>query len=258
MNLHIESSGSGVPLLLIHGWGMHSGVWSELAKNLATQFRVITVDLPGHGYSKKVMPFTLDAIVDELAAQLDESLAVCGWSLGGQIALHWAMRHPQQIRCLALVASTPCFAVRPDWLCAMPKPVLLEFAVALQQDSAATLRRFAALQVQGGERERETLAILRNLLLSRGEPRLEMLQAGLDLLRDVDLRNTLKEIKPPVLVMAGAQDGLTPLVASQYLASQLPNARLAVIEGAAHVPFLSHPDKFTEQMIDFVLKNAHE
>ena len=277
MNLHVDSYGSGAPLLLIHGWGMHGGMWGGVAEQLAEHFRVLAVDLPGHGYSKlgkgegergkgqeQVLPisllpspFSMDAIVDELAAQFDEPLAVCGWSLGGQIALRWAMRHPQQISRLALVASTPCFVRQPGWECALAAETLAEFAAALQQDYTLTLRRFLALQVRGSERERELLAALRGALASRGVPDLGALQAGLEILRDCDLRGALPGIHQPALVVAGERDTLTPPQAARYLAAQLPKARLAVIEGAAHAPFLSHPEIFAECVCDF-LKNANK
>lgn len=272
MSLHIDSYGSGTPLLLIHGWGMHGGMWGGVAERLAEHFRVLAVDLPGHGYSKlgkgeggrgkgqeQVLPFSLppssfsmDVIVDELAAQLDEPISVCGWSLGGQIALRWALRYPQQIDRLALVASTPCFVRRPGWECGMATETLAEFAAALQQDYTLTLRRFLALQVRGSERERELLAALRGALMSRGEPDLGALQAGLGILRDCDLRGELPGIHQPALVVGGERDTLTPPQAAHYLAAQLPDARLAVIEGAAHAPFLSHPDEFVMQLRMFM------
>lgn len=284
MSLHVDSYGSGAPLLLIHGWGMHGGMWGGVAERLAEHFRVLAVDLPGHGFSAgsrewgvgsgkwgvgsrewevggshlaSHLPLTihhllLDSLVDQLSAQFSEPLAVCGWSLGGQIALHWALRHPQQISRLALVASTPCFVRRPGWDCAMAEETLAEFAAALQQDYAPTLRRFLALQVRGSERERELLAVLRSALLSRGEPDLGALQAGLEILRDCDLRSVLPGITQPALVIGGERDTLTPPQASHYLAAQLPNARLALIEGAAHAPFLSHPDEFVMQLKRFM------
>ena len=275
MNLHVDSYGSGAPLLLIHGWGMHGGMWGGVAEQLAEHFRVLVVDLPGHGYSavssewrvvsgKQIphLPLTtyhspLDNIIDQLSAQFDEPLAVCGWSLGGQIALRWAMRHPQQISRLALVASTPCFVRQPGWECALAAETLAEFAAALRQDYALTLRRFLALQVRGSERERELLAALRGALASRGVPDLGALQAGLEILRDCDLRGALPGIHQPALVVAGERDTLTPPQAARYLAAQLPKARLAVIEGAAHAPFLSHPEIFAECVCDF-LKNANK
>lgn len=289
MNLHVEERGSGEPLLLIHGWGMHGGMWGGAADSLAQEFRVIAVDLPGHGLSGKgegrrddvgegirekgdahpapaarpslpgglpfplpPSPFSLDDIVDALSAQFSEPLNLCGWSLGGQVALRWAQLHPQQVRRLVLVTSTPCFVQRPGWDCAMAEETLAEFAAALEQNYALTLRRFLALQVRGSENERELLASLRNALFSRGEPELAALQSGLNILRDCDLRDALPQIAQPALVIAGERDTLTPPDASRHLAGQMPQARLALVEGAAHAPFLSHPDRFVACIKDFL------
>lgn len=256
MSLHVDAFGSGEPLLLIHGWGMHGGMWGSVVERLAQDFRVIAVDLPGHGFSVGrdlsrhsgdvgINPdLPLDAIVDALSAQFDEPLNLCGWSLGGQVALRWAQLYPQQVRRLALVASTPCFVRREGWDCAMAEQTLAEFAAALEQNHALTLRRFLSLQVRGSENERELLAGLRNALFSRGEPEPDALRAGLDILRDCDLREALPRIAQPALVIAGERDTLTPPDASRHLAERMPNARLALMLGAAHAPFLSHPDRF--------------
>lgn len=269
MSLHADSyqyAGAGdsaAPLLLIHGWGMHGGMWGGVAEKLAAHCRVLAVDLPGHGFSSRIedrglrseeqaSAFTLDSIVDELSAQFDEPLTVCGWSLGGQVAMRWAARHPQQVSRLVLVASTPCFVRQADWPSAMAAETLAEFAAALQQNYALTLRRFLALQVRGSEQERELLATLRNALFSRGEPDLAALQGGLEILRDCDLRNALPDIKQSALVMAGERDTLTPPQASQYMAAQMPEAQLATISGAAHAPFLSHPDEFVKHVVNFL------
>ena len=264
MSLHVDEFGNGSPLLLIHGWGMHGGLWGSVAERLAQHFHVLAVDLPGHGYStariedqgsrieEQKATFNLDSIVDELSARFTGPLAVCGWSLGGQVALRWAMRQPQQVNRLVLVASTPCFVQRPDWTCAMAAETLAEFDAALRKDYAQTLRRFLALQVRGSEQERVLLATLRSALFSRGEPDLNALQSGLDILRDCDLRSALPGVKQAALVIAGERDTLTPQPAAQYLASHLPNARLASIKGAAHVPFLSHPEQFLNHAVDFL------
>jgi pimeloyl-[acyl-carrier protein] methyl ester esterase len=275
--MHVDSYGSGAPLVLIHGWGMHAGMWGGVAERLAEHFRVLAVDLPGHGWNGKgkgrgekcsplageraekmvpfplpSSPFSLDSIVDQLSAQFSEPLTVCGWSLGGQIALRWAMRYPQQINRLVLVASTPCFVRKAGWGCAMAAETLAEFSAALQQDCALTLRRFLALQVRGCEQERELLAALRRELSGRGEPDLDALQSGLSILRDCDLRGALSNITQPALVVCGERDTLTPPQASHYLAEQMPNAQLAIIKGAAHAPFLSHPDEFMKHLTGFL------
>lgn len=252
MNLHIEYHGDGPPLLLLHGWGMHGGIWGRLVERLAQHRRVVSVDLPGHGGSAPLDVYGLDEMVDSLSAQFDESMTVCGWSLGGQLALRWAERYPQQVNKLVLLASTPRFVQDDDWPHAMAAVTLQEFAAALLQNHAATLKRFLALQVRGSENERELLADLRARLFSRGEPDMAALRGGLDILRDTDLRKRLPQLQQPVLAIAGERDMLTPAAASEWMAQALPHARLEIIAGAAHAPFLSHPERVLELMVDFL------
>lgn len=252
MSLHPESQGSGAPLLLIHGWGMHSGMWGQVASELAKTNRVHGVDLPGHGGSASCTPYDLDTIVQQLSKQFDEPLTLCGWSLGGQVALRWAQLHPAQVEKLVLVATTPCFVQQQDWSCAMAAETLQDFAVSLLQNHAQTLRRFLALQVRGSEHERELLVELRARLFARGEPDVTALQGGLEILRDTDMRNQLTQIAQSTLVIAGERDTLTPWSASEHMAQALPRARLAVMPGAAHAPFLSHRDEFMRLVTNFL------
>jgi len=260
--LHIDSYGSGEPLLLIHGWGMHGGIWDGIVPQLAERHRVHVVDLPGHGLSKghpllrlgaaEDSGHLLDALVDELAAYFSAPLSLCGWSLGGLIALRWAQLRPQQVKRVALVASTPCFVQRDGWPWAMAPETLAEFAASLQQNYAQTLRRFLALQVRGSEQERELLVTLRASLFARGEPDAEALQAGLALLRDCDLRGVLPVLGQAMLVIGGERDTLAPPQAAQYLVQHMERARLALIRGAAHAPFLSHPAAVMEHLNEFL------
>jgi len=130
--------------------------------------------------------------------------------------------------------------------------VLEQFAADLEQNHAATLRRFIALQLRGSENERELLVRLRERLFNRGEPDIGALRAGLDILRDADLRKEVPDVRQPTLVITGERDKLTPPEASSWLAQTMPGARLIRIAGAAHVPFLSHPDHFVEQIKSFL------
>lgn len=278
-DLHVDryefaGTGSAAPLLLIHGWGMHGGMWSGVADRLAQNFDVMAVDLPGHGYSARnerykvqgrgkeldlacalnltSLRFDLDSIVDALSAQFDQPLTVCGWSLGGQVALRWALRYPQQVERLVMVASTPSFVRREEWEHALHVEILEEFADNLRHHFALTLKRFLALQVRGSEQERDWLNVLREKLFSRGEPDLVALQSGLEILRGCDLRSALPEVTQATLVLAGERDTLIPLQAAQYLASRIPGGQLAALKGAAHAPFLSHPDEFVGLIRDFM------
>ncbi len=252
MSLHVESQGSGSPLLLIHGWGMHSGMWAQIAAELSKSHRVHSVDLPGYAGSNTCTPYDLDTLVQQLSDQFNEAMTVVGWSLGGQMALRWAQRHPAQVNRLVLVATTPCFVQKENWNTAMAEGTLQEFAASLLQNHAQTLRRFLALQVRGSENEKQLLSDLRAQLFAKGEPALEALKGGLDILRDTDMREELKNIAQATLVIAGERDTLTPSAASVYMADALPNARLALIKGAAHAPFLSHPQLFVQHLKSFL------
>lgn len=249
--MHIEVTGQGAPLVMLHGWGMHGGVFAGLAQRLARRYIVHRVDLPGHGASAR-STFTLDGIVSRLAARFEGPVHVLGWSLGGLVAQHWALRQAAQVQQLILVAGTPCFTRREDWPHGMSAHTLAQFGAELEHDPAATLRRFLALQLRGSAQERELLAALRAQLASRAEPDMAALRGGLDILREADLRADLPQLKQPVLLIAGGRDRLTPPQASHAMAAVLPQARLLEIDDAAHVPFLSHAEICASAIEDFL------
>jgi len=252
----IESAGTGPPLVLLHGWAMHSGLFAPLLPHLTERFRVHRVDLPGHGRSTAVAPYTLDAIVAALAAAVAqaagvaEPLTLLGWSLGGTVALRWASAEPAQIGRLILTGTTPCFVARPDWPHALSAPTLRQFGDELAVSYRLTLQRFVALQVRDSDHERTVLARLRGELFARGEPSPAALSAALELLATTDLRGEVASIAQPAVVIAGERDYLIPQEAAAWLAGALPRGSLHMIRGAAHAPFLSHPAAFAAAMAD--------
>lgn len=257
MKLHIETMGSGPHLALIHGWGMHGGVWGGVRDALARRFRLHLVDLPGYGRSSALEPYGLDGLARAVAAALPEKAAVCGWSLGGQVALEMALLFPDQVERLVLVAATPCFTAREDWPWAVRREVLLEFAAALETDYEGTLKRFLALQARGDEEARAVLKTLREALFANGRPGAEVLRAGLKILLESDLRSRVAAVRAPTLLLHGERDLLTPPGAARWLVEQIGNARLEVVAGAAHAPFLSHPDGFAETVTGFLLSHKN-
>ena len=253
--VHVESSGAGPPLLLLHGFGMHGGLFSALLPALTPRFRVHVADLPGHGRSAPVAMgdiATLAAAIDEATAAVEGPLVVVGWSLGGQVALQWALDRPWRVRKLVLVATTPSFVIRAGWPGALAPEALARFGDELAVAYRLTLMRFLTLQVQGSDDGRRTLAQLRASLFDRGDPSREALAATLALLRDTDLRAALPRIAAAALVVAGDRDTLVPIAATRALASALPRATHAAIRGAAHAPFLSHPAAFLDALEPFI------
>ncbi len=245
--LYVQSVGEGPPLVLLHGWALHGGVWQPIVASLARRFRVHDVDLPGHGFSASVEPFTLDAVATAIARGLGAQpspVTVIGWSLGAMVAMTWALAAPDRIARLALVGATPRFVASRDWPHAMAEQTLRRFHDELVVAYRHTLLRFLALQVHGSEHGRTVLHAMRSELFARGEPSAAVLEAALDVLATTDLRASVAAIRTPSLVIAGERDALTPPEAGAWLAEALPNARFARINGAAHAPFLSHPDEF--------------
>jgi pimeloyl-[acyl-carrier protein] methyl ester esterase len=252
MNLRIESRGTGAELILLHGWGMHGGVWDAVQIGLAEQFCVHVVDLPGYGGSPACNPYTLKHLAGLLAEAFSWPVNICGWSLGGQVAMQWALDRPAQVRQLVLVGTTPRFVSGEDWHCAVEGEVFRQFAAQAAEDYRGTMRRFISLQAQGGEFSRQQIRRLREHLFQGSEPKPETLQAGLNMLLETDLRSAVPGLKQPVLLVHGAHDMLAPAVVAEWMEMRLPDARLEMIAGAAHAPFLSHRTEFMTAVRNFI------
>jgi pimeloyl-[acyl-carrier protein] methyl ester esterase len=250
--LFTQYSGSGPDLVMIHGWGLHGGVWESFVPLLEPHFHVLRVDLPGHGGSDWSEEKTLDDMVEAVLAVAPAAAAWLGWSLGGLVAMRAALLAPARVRALLLLASTPCFVRRPDWQCAMPPELLDTFAAELQQDYLRTLNRFLALQVRGSDKGGEVLRMLRNQLLAKGEPSPGALRAGLDILRNTDLRGGVGALACPVLLVTGERDTLVPGAAAGAAAELMPNAAVELIAGAGHAPFIAMPQAVAGLVYSFL------
>lgn len=225
--------------MLLHGWGSGAAVWKDLASELEPRRPVQMPDLPGYGAAPVCAPYTLEGIAAELARSAPQRCDVVGWSLGAQVALAWAQRAPRQVMRLGLIAATPCFVQRADWQHAVAPEALARFSEGLAADRAATLRRFISLEAQGDTRAKQVARQLREAHAARDGPAREALAAGLRILLETDMRAALGSILQPALVIHGDRDRVAPLTAGEHLSRCLANARLLVLPGAAHAPFIS-------------------
>lgn len=251
--LYYEQTGQGPDLVMLHGWGLHGGVFRRLMDRLSDSFCVTELDLPGHGRSPaQDQDMTLDHLADSVAKLMQKPAIWLGWSLGGLVAMKLAVRHPEKVRALILVASTPKFVNGQDWQAGMEPDTLSEFAKGLAEDYRVTLTRFVSLQSGTGSTSREWLRELKDLLFVHGEPDTKALAKGLDLLRDTDLRLDLNRITAPTLLIHGGRDRLTPAAASEFLEQSLPAASYALIPEAGHAPFISHLETVETAIRKFV------
>ncbi len=240
------------PLLLWHGWGMHPMVWSGLCAELAQHgITTQTPALPGYDQSETVTPYNLDTLVDAMLPATSTPLVLCGWSLGALLALHAARRHPQRVARLILIGATPSFVQRADWPHGMPPAVLDEFIAAVAHNPATALKRFMALSNQNDVHARNIARTLTQMLAANPLPTADSLTAGLNLLRNSDLRASVADITQPVLLLHGTRDPLMPVAAAQWLADTLPQAKIEILPEAAHTPFLSDQQHCCASIADF-------
>lgn len=190
---------------------------------------------------------TAAAIADALPA----GCTLCGWSLGGLLALQAALLAPQRIARLVLCGATPSFKQRECWVHAQPPALLDAFAAALSTDPAATLQRFIALLNQGDRAARANTRTLTRALAADGLADGAALARGLNWLRCVDLRVPSPTIAVPTLLIHGENDPLMPLPAARWLHASLPQSRLEIFKGAAHAPFLNDRERCARLLIDF-------
>jgi pimeloyl-[acyl-carrier protein] methyl ester esterase len=256
MNLFVETRGEGPPLVLLHGWAMHGGVFAPLVERLESRFTLHLVDLPGHGYSRDSgVPLQLDACVEAVSGVVPRA-PWCGWSLGGLVALHAATTRAEDVPALAMLCASPCFVRGEDWKHGVSADIFRSFAGGLRSDYRGTLQLFIALEAFGSDHARDDIRSLRGELFARGEPAAEALAAGLELLETSDLRGALPALSIPSLWIAGHRDRLVDPRAMQAAADLAPNASVHVVEHAGHAPFLTHAVEVAMLLGDFMAKSG--
>lgn len=244
--IHLETFGEGKPIVLVHGWAMHTGIWREFALQLAQNYQVTCVDLPGHGRSEKIDPFTLPQISAELVKVVPEQSCWLGWSLGATVALDIAGRYPERVSSLILLAGNPSFTSAGLGASAWPGMairLLDAFAEQLNENCQTTLLRFLSLQVNALPDPKSLLRKLKTAVFECAAPDTNTLQGGLNLLKQADLRPLLAELHIPVSVILGGLDTLVPVAVGQNMRQLLPSLELNIIDRAGHVPFLSHSEE---------------
>lgn len=249
MKLYIEEKGKGIPLILLHGWGMNSGVWSTIIDQLAHFYRVYLVDLPGYGLSQPVGDLSFDQTAQLLVEKLPAGYWL-GWSLGGLLSQNVAIQYPKKVIKLVTVASSAMFVERDDWP-GMKADVLSLFATGLEQDYRRTLERFLAIQMLGSPDAKSQIRMIKEQLASRPSPDLMMLRRGLQWLESIDLRTQIMCIEQPWLQLFGALDALVPrqsMIAHQSCSSAVQQ----MFAKASHAPFISHSGEFVDSVTKFL------
>lgn len=254
-SLYSDVKGQGRNIVLLHGWGMHGGLWGAFNEALSSYFQTHTIDLPGFGFSKETKnDFTLDSfseVVEEYVENLESPVSLIGWSLGGLIAQNILKRKKVKLDKVVFIATTPSFTKKNDWNTAMEPSVFDTFAADLKLDYKKTLKRFLSLQTRGSDLSREELRALNNKLNERGEPNIEALESGLKILSETDLRSE-KINKQQAMVVLGEKDTLVPVSVKDEFRRMFPNLEQLILEKMGHAPFISQPELCAQRIKNFI------
>lgn len=238
----------GPPVLFVHGSGGDHGIWKSQDR-LARSYPVISLDLSGHGRSIDIDtdagPLTLDAYADDVAAVADatDASVLVGNSLGGAVILRGLLTGALDPSAASLVGSGAKLAVLDD----LRKWLATDFERAVDFLHGPD-RLFT------GEVDSRLVAASRETMFEVGRAITER-----DFLscHTFDVRDRLGEIELPVLAIGGDRDGLTPPSYHEYLATELPNGELELIEDAAHLVMLEQPERFNEVLSEFLDRVDH-
>ena len=234
------------PMVLLHGWGFLPGIWGLVIEQLRQRGITAPIETPTLPLNGNISQLTA---IESLFETLPDTAHLVGWSLGGELALAYALCFPERVSSLTLISSTPCFMNRPDWELGQPATLLDDFDQRLIESPAALLKRFSSLIRLGDNtavRDRKLTEALQN----QSEPDAERLTAGLKFLRTIDLRatcNSQTEL-PPIALIHGSADNVVPLAAAQWLASEL-KAPLTTIEQASHALPLTHAEQIANRLV---------
>jgi pimeloyl-ACP methyl ester carboxylesterase len=250
--IHYERAGAGFPLILLHAGIADSRMWEPQVAAFAQQFDVIRPDQRGFGKSE--LPPTPWSPVDDLLALIDDlglkPAHLVGCSMGGGLAIDFALDHPDRISKLVLVGSAiGGFELRPEHAQLFAAVAAARKAGDLEAMNEGMLHLF----LDGPERPRGYVAEpLRALFLDMNAIAVRADFDKAPPAQNVLAIRRLHEITAPTLVIVGDKDVVAVLEAADLLVDSIPNARKAIIHDAAHLPNLEHPEEFNRLVVDFL------
>jgi 3-oxoadipate enol-lactonase len=244
----LEGPAEGPPLVLLNSLGTDHRMWDDQAGPLAESHRLVRYDQRGHGSSPVPPgPYSIADLGGDLIALLDrlgiERASLCGLSLGGMTAMWVASEVPERIERLVLCCTSALLGPASDWQ--QRARTVRGLGVGAIADAVLT-RWFTPAFLQ----ERPP-AVDRLDAILRATPA-EGYAGCCEAIRDMDLTDRLASITAPTLVMAGADDPATPPLHGQAIANSVPDARLEIIPGAAHLANVEQPAAVTERILSHV------
>jgi 2-succinyl-6-hydroxy-2,4-cyclohexadiene-1-carboxylate synthase len=258
LRLHVASSGEGPVLVLLHGFTGSTATWDFLRPALDSQYRVVAVDLPGHGRSSSPSNharYSLDRFADDLATIFDsldiENAAVLGYSMGGRAAIRFAIVHPQRIKALILESTSPGIADPVERAARINSDALLADVIEREGIEAfvALWEKLPLWQNQRTVSDAGRKALRAQRLANNARGLANSLRgagAGYH-----DVLALAGSIASPTLLLAGELD--TKYVElGRRTAAAIPHAELRIIPDTGHAIHLEKPEDFAAEVSAFL------
>jgi len=251
INVNYEIIGEGQPILFIHGLGSSLRDWEEQVPIFSKNYKVITIDLRGHGKSDKPNgPYSIPMFADDIAEFIKtlkiEPVHIVGISLGGAIGLQLAIAHPNITNSLTVVnmgGSVLIKSFKEKQMFFMR--VLIVKMIGMKKMGEVLAKRLFI------KPEQEELRV--KLATRWAENDKKAYLTSLKTLKNWSVMERLHEIKCPTLVISADED-YTPLSAKEEMTSLIPNAKLVVIEDSRHAVSVEKPEEFNRCIMDFLSK----
>lgn len=259
--------GVGQPIVCIHGWAMHKGLFSSLADALSGDFRIISIDLAGHGESKLSQgPYTIESAADDvflLCEMLNLTNVIgLGWSMGMHVWWEMIERHGEE-RLSGLVSEdmSPKVYNTKDWQNGTLNGRTIEGIEEMLDDmckdwTTFTYRFVPRIFAKGLGNKWAALAerIMRDTL--RNDP--EIMASYWRSMSQKDYRSLLPEIKVPTLIARGGLSQLYGSGVADFMQATVPRAQITNFAQSGHAPHLEQPEAFTEMLANFARDNQKQ
>jgi len=256
VTLHYQETGSGRPVVFVHGWAMSGRAW-RFQQALEDAGRLIFLDLRGHGQSAAGDSYTIDDYAADLASffrelALEDAVLV-GWSMGAQIALHAFPLLRSRLAGMVLVGGNARFTSADDYPHGKPPVEVKGMGLRLRRDNQKTMGDFFRGMFVEGELDHALYQrIVHEIVMGGRSPNPDAVQQSLNILSTVDLREQLDQVDRPVLLVHGELDTVCSASASAYMTERLPMTRLEIFAGCGHAPFMSRPEQFNALLRNFI------
>lgn len=252
---HYELEGDGPALMFLHGWGVDKRVWRQQAKYFSQNYRVLTVDLPGHGQSsweKADLASMCDDLTNMLTRLTPGKVTVVASSLGGLFALKMYDRMPDKFSRMVMVGSMPRFAQSADFPYGLDVAAMRKLGAQLDTHYPSIVDVFFRSLFTKQERASRRFKWLQKFRQFEEKPIKSALVQYLDILEQEDLRSVLERVDLPMQVITGTGDEICKQEVLEYIKRVQPNARYDAFEECGHFPFLSKPHEFNEVLEEFL------